>query len=107
MEELKNTTDLKKMLEILNYFNENFCNIEYLYYEEDEEESEDEKQIKKEEQKDENEDEEMYYSMTKKPKKTIDLENEGKLVTKKINCKLEKFHLLLKFLHFSENLGFL
>ena len=86
MDELKNTKDLKKMLDILNYLNENFCNIEYLYYEEDEEGSQQENQDEDEE-KDENDDDEMYYSLRKKAKKTIDLENDGKLVCKKINRK--------------------
>lgn len=92
LEELKNTKDLGKMMQILSFLNESFCNIEYLYYEE-EEDSEENKENQDQENGDE-EDDEMYYSMKKKSKKTtIDLESQGNLCIKKINCLLYYFSI--------------
>lgn len=82
--DLKYIVSIEKLAEALSIMNEDFSNIEYLFY--DEEMSQPEENGSK----DEENDEEMYYTLNKKHKKKIELENEANLSIKKINCTFYK-----------------
>lgn len=91
MNELKSIKDLEKMIEFILYMNENFCNIEYLYYDEDESE----KDYREEKDDQEENDDEVYYTMAKKNNKPREktgstvIEIEEHLCIKRINCNLK------------------
>lgn len=85
MKELKNVSTIDRIIEVLLFMNENFCNIEYLYYDDQSEKDENEQKS----MQDENDDE-VYYTLGKKNNKNKpsgSIEIEENLCIKKINCK--------------------
>lgn len=84
MKELKNVSNIERLIEVLLIMNENFCNIEYLYYDDQSEKEENEEKS----MQDENDDE-VYYTLGKKNNKnkpSSSIEIEENLCIKKINC---------------------